>query len=76
MLQEDGTCMLSDQEGGSIELYLTQDIVVKALRLHERNHAISSMRLTSGDRLLSFTIENVKDSVYASLRNNEIQLAL
>ena len=32
-LQEDGTCMLSDEEGEPLELKLTQDIVVKALRL-------------------------------------------
>ena len=33
LLQEDGTCMLSDFEGEPIELNLTQDIVVEALRL-------------------------------------------
>ena len=33
MLQEDGACMLSDQEGEPVELNLTHDIIVKVLRL-------------------------------------------
>ena len=54
-LQEDGTCMLSDQEGEPIELNLAQDIVVKALTLQEGNHVISSTKLTSSERWLAFT---------------------
>ena len=68
--------MLSDFEGEPIELNLTQDIVVKALRLQEGNHVISIMKLTSRDKLLTFTIDNANDSVYASLRKDEICLAL
>ena len=68
--------MLSDFEGDPIELNLTQDIVVKALQLQEGNHIISSMKLTSGDRMLAFTLDNANDSVHALLHNNDIQLAL
>ena len=71
-LQEDGTCMLSNLEGESIESSLTQDIIVKALSLQEGNHVIGNMRLTLGDRLLDFTIDNANKSVYASLKDDEI----
>ena len=64
--------MISDQEGEPIELNLTQDIVVKTLRLQEGNHVISSMKLTSGDRLLVFTTDNANDSVYAALWVDEV----
>ena len=72
MLLEDGTCMLSDSEGGPIELNVTPDIVVKALWLQEGNHLISSIKLTSGDRMLAFIVDNANDSVYALLRNDDI----
>ena len=71
-LQEDGACMLSNFEGEPIEVNLTQDIVVKSLRLQEGNHVISSMKLTLGDRMLAFTADNANDSVYALLNNTEI----
>ena len=44
-LQEDGTCMLSAFEEEPIELNLTQNIVVKALKLQEGNHIIKNMKL-------------------------------
>ena len=72
ILREDGTCMLRDFEGEIIELNLTHHIAIKALRLQEGNHVISSMKLTLGDRLLAFTANNAHDSVYASLCNDEI----
>ena len=68
----DGTCILSDQEGEPIELNLAQDIVVKALRLQEGNHVMSNMKLTLGDRMLAFTMDNVNDSVYTLLHNDDI----
>ena len=72
MLQEDGSCMLSDLEGEPIELNLTQDIIVKTLRSQEGNHVISNMKLTSRDKLLAFTIDSANNSVYASLRDDEV----
>ena len=75
-LQEDGTCMLSDQAGELVELNITQDIIVKALRLQEQNNVISSMKLTSIDKLLAFTVNNANNSVYASLKDDEIWLTL
>ena len=76
MLQEDATCMLSDLKGEPIELNLTQDIVFKALRLQEGNPMISSMKLTLGGRLLAFMVDNANNSIHASLRDDEIVLAL
>ena len=68
--------MLSDLEGEPIELNLMPDIVVKALRLHEGNHIISSMKLNPGDQLLAFTADNANDSVYAALCIDEVCLGL
>ena len=75
-LQEDGNFMLSDLEGEAIDLNLAHNIVVKALKLQEGNHVISSMKLASSDRLLAFTANNANDSVYATLRGDDILLAL
>ena len=75
-LQEDGTCMLSDQEGEPIELNLTQDIVVKALRLWKGNHVISSIKLALRDRLLAFKANNANNSFYASFKDDDTWLAL
>ena len=72
MLQEDGACMLSDLEGEPMKLNLTQDIMVKALRLREGNHVINSMKLTSRDRMVAFIVDNANDSVYALLHNDGI----
>ena len=64
--------MINDHAREPIELHLTKDIIVKTLRLQEGNHVISNMKLTLGDKLLAFTMNNANDSVYASLRDDEI----
>ena len=77
MLCKYGTCMLGVQEGKCIEFTIKQDIIVKAVRLQKGNHVLSSMKLNSSDMLLAFTIaNNANNSVYASLKNDEIQLVL
>ena len=45
-------------------------------KVQEGNHVINSMKLTLGDKLLAFTIDNANDSVYESLRKDEAHLAL
>ena len=75
-LQEDGTCMLSDLDGESMELNLTPDIVTRALKIQEGNHNISSMRLNPGDWLVAFTTNNANGSVYAALWVDKAQLTL
>ena len=72
MLQEDGTCMLSDLEGEPIELNLMPNIVTRALKIQEGNHNISNMKLVTGDQLLAFTVNNANDSVYLALRTHEV----
>ena len=46
--------------------------MVKTLRLQEGNHVIRSMNLSSSDRLLAFIVDNANDSIYASLKKDEI----
>ena len=68
--------MLSDLEGEPMELNLMLDIITRALKIQEGNHNISSMKMNLGDRLIAFTADNANDSVYASLRVDEVWLAL
>ena len=68
--------MLSDLEGELMELNLMPNIVTRSLKIQEGNHKISSMKLTTRDRLLAFTVNNANDSVYLTLRIDEVQLAL
>ena len=75
-LQEDGTCMLSDWEGEPMELNLMPDIVTRALKIQEGNHTISSMKMNIGDWLIAFMGDKANESVYATLRLDEIRLAL
>ena len=72
MLQEDGTCMLSDLEGEPMELNLTPNIVMRALKIQEGNHNISNMKLNPGDPLIAFIADNANDSVYAALWVDEV----
>ena len=68
--------MLSDLEVELKELNLTPDIVTRALKIQEENRNISNMKLTTGDRLLAFTVNNANDSVYSTVHTDEVQLAL
>ena len=68
--------MLSDLEGVPMEPNLALDIVIRALKIQEGNHNISSMKLNLGDWLIAFTADNANDSVYAALRVDKVWLAL
>ena len=59
--------MLSDLEGEPMELNLMPNIVMRALKIQEGNHNISSMKMNPGDWLIAFTTDNANDSVYAAL---------
>ena len=68
--------MLSDLEGEPMELNLTPNIVMRALKIQEGNHNISSMKMNLGDQLIAFMVDNANKSVYATLRVDEGRLAL
>ena len=76
MLQEDGTCMFCDWEGELMELNLMPYIVTRALKIQEGNHTISIMKMNTRDQLIAFMGDKANESVYATLRLDEIRLAL